>query len=257
MAFADVVEARWGVPMSTTGPDKPARGYGTRQTLAIDDDAHSGSLPFPVVGIGASAGGLEAFSQFLAQLPDDTGMAFVLIQHLDPKHDSKLTDILSKTTRMSVREVTDGMTVSSDHVYVIPPNTNLAIANGNLRLTPRGEGRGQHLTVDHFFNSLAEDSRAAAIGVVLSGTGADGTQGLAQIKAAGGITFAQDEATAKFAGMPQNAAQSGCVDFVLSPSEIARELGRIGRHPYLTKAEAAESTPALAAEVNHFRKIIA
>lgn len=230
---------------------------GARVAPKVFDDDRPGNSSFPIVGIGASAGGLEAFSQLLAHLPDNTGMAFVLVQHLDPKHESKLTDLLSKTTRMPVQEVADGMTVSSDQIYVIPPNTTLVIAQGNMRLAPRGEGRGQHLTVDHFFKSLAEDSQTSAIGVVLSGTGSDGTQGLEEIKAAGGITFAQDEATAKFAGMPQSAARSGCVDFVLSPEEIARELARIGRHPYVARAQIAESGPVLvAAEEEYFRKIL-
>lgn len=213
-----------------------------------------GDSPFPIVGIGASAGGLEAFSQLLAHLPDHIGMAFVLVQHLDPKHESKLADLLSKTTRMPVVEVSDGMAVHSDQIYVIPPNTQLAIAQSHLRLSPRGEGRAHHLTVDHFLKSLAEDSQTGAIGVVLSGTGADGTQGLQEIKAAGGITFAQDAATAKFAGMPQSAVRSGCVDFVLSPEEIARELARIGQHPYVAAAQTEASRPV---GEDTFRKILA
>jgi two-component system CheB/CheR fusion protein len=243
--------------MNSTGPDNGEAISAAREAQQVVDDDRPGNSPFPIVGIGASAGGLEAFSQLLAHLPDNTGMAFVLVQHLDPKHESKLTDLLSKTTRMPIREVTDGMTVCPDQVYVIPPNTNLVIVQGNLRLAPRGEGRAQHLTVDHFFKSLAEDSQAGAIGVVLSGTGSDGARGLEEIKAAGGITFAQDEATARFAGMPQSAARSGCVDFVLSPAEIARELARIGRRPFVAPTWTADPGSAAVTEEDSFRKILA
>ena len=126
--------------MNSTGPDKADANSAAHEAPKVCGDDRPGNSPFPIVGIGASAGGLEAFSQLLAHLPDNTGMAFVLVQHLDPKHESKLTDLLSKITRMPIREVTDGMTASSDQIYVIPPNTSLVIAEGNLRLTPRGEG---------------------------------------------------------------------------------------------------------------------
>jgi two-component system CheB/CheR fusion protein len=199
---------------------------------------------FPIVGIGASAGGLEAFMQLLQALPEHTGMAFVLVQHLDPKHDSRLADLLAKATRMPVREATHGLAPEPDHVYVIAPGTALALAaDGALQVEPRGEaqGGGPHLPIDQFFKSLAARRAGAAIGVVLSGTGTDGTLGLEEIKAAGGITFAQDEASAKFAGMPLAALHSGCVDLVLPPERIAAELARIGRHPYLAPAAAGEA----------------
>ena len=194
---------------------------------------------FPIVGIGASAGGLEAFTQLLRALPEHTGMAFVLIQHLDPSHDSKLADLLAKATQMPVREATPGLTVQPDHVYVIAPNTRLTLGTeGALLIEPRGEGHGPHLPIDHFFKSLAEQRQGGAIGVVLSGTGSDGTLGLEEIKAAAGITMAQDPASAKHAGMPQSALDSGCIDLVLPPEGIARELARIGRHPCMEPAPA-------------------
>ncbi|MGQ0594541.1 MAG: chemotaxis protein CheB [Gammaproteobacteria bacterium] len=225
------------------------------------DAAHEDERPengkFPVVAIGASAGGLEAFSQLLAQLPDDTGMGFVLVQHLDPKHESKLVDLLAKFTRMPVQEAAQDLAVRPDHIYIIPPNTTLSIAAGVLQLEPRGEARGPHLPIDHFFKSLAEERQTAAIGVILSGTGTDGTLGLEEIKAAGGITFAQDEQTAKHPGMPLSALRSGCIDRVLSPAEIARELARIGRHPYLVPAETEARAPEAAAEASHFKNILA
>jgi two-component system CheB/CheR fusion protein len=191
------------------------------------------SLPFPVAGIGASAGGLDAFTQLLQNLRADTGMAFVLVQHLDPAHASALTQLLSRATSLPVHEVTNNLRVEANHVYVIPPNTCMAIHQGILKLRPRHEQGGKlHHSIDYFFESLAEDLGARAIGVVLSGTASDGTMGLEAIKAEGGITFAQDE-TAKYDSMPHSAVGAGCVDFVLSPERIAKELARIGKHPYL------------------------
>src|SRR5262249_15539471 len=157
----------------------------------------------------------EAASQLLEALPGDTGMAFVLVQHLDPKHESKLDTILAKATPMPVHEALHGMRVEPNNIYIIPPNTTMTIAGGVLQLTRRGEAPGKHLPVDSFFKSLAEDRQSGAIGVILSGTGSDGTLGLEDIKAAGGITFAQDEESAKYPGMPLNALRSGCVDVAL------------------------------------------
>ncbi|HTQ80005.1 MAG TPA: chemotaxis protein CheB, partial [Thermoanaerobaculia bacterium] len=189
---------------------------------------------FPIVGIGASAGGLEAFRQLLGAMPLDTGMGFVLVQHLSPTHVSQLPEILARTTALPVTEVEDEPQVEPNHVYVIPPARKMCIQGGALRLLPR-EQHGEQ-TIDYFLHSLAEDQSSLAIGVILSGTATDGTLGLEEIKAAGGITFAQDE-TAQQSGMPGSAIASGCVDFVLSPSEIAEELGRISRHPLVARAE--------------------
>lgn len=142
---------------------------------------------FPIVGIGASAGGLEAFTQLLHHLPSDSGMAFVLVPHLDPKHESFLKELLSKATRMPVNEVTNGMPVEPNHVYIIPPNKNMGISERVLILTPRTEEiRGQHMPIDRFFSSLATDQRNSAIGVILSGTASDGSLGLKAIKEEGG-----------------------------------------------------------------------
>src|SRR5579871_4921831 len=223
----------------------------------VGEEEQPGDDPLPIVGIGASAGGLEAVSHLLAALPDTTGMGFVLVQHLDPKHESRLVDLLAKTTRMPVVEATHGLSVRRDQVYVIPPNTTLTIAQGVLQLTPRSETHGPHLSIDHFLKSLAEDRGTGAIGVILSGTGSDGTLGLEQVKDAGGITFAQDDQSAKHSGMPQSAVRSGCVDLVLSPQEIARELTRIGQHPYLSPAPTAQHATAAVAEENGFKKILA
>lgn len=189
--------------------------------------------PFPIVAVGASAGGLDAYTDFFHALPVDTGMAFVLIQHLDPKHRSLLAEILSKATKMPVEEVRAGGKIQPDRVYVIPANKFMAINQGAFRLTPRGTEAGQHLSINFFMRSLAEERKSSAIGIVLSGTGSDGTVGLENIKAEGGITFAQDPSTARFDGMPRSAIDSGCVDFVLPPEGMAVELRRIQHHPYV------------------------
>jgi two-component system CheB/CheR fusion protein len=197
-----------------------------------DFDERGEGASFPIVGVGASAGGLEAFTQLLKALPVDAGMAFVLVQHLAPTHTSALAEILSRATKMPVTEVQDELTVEPNHVYVIPPAQSMIIVGGALQLLPRGGG-GVHRPVDQFFRALAQEQGHQAIGVVLSGTASDGTVGLEAIKAEGGITFAQD-ATAQHEGMPHSAIASGCVDFVLPPHEIAREIVRIGQHPYAT-----------------------
>src|SRR5271165_5117717 len=213
---------------------------------------------FVVVGVGASAGGLEALSDLLANLPEKTGMAVVVVQHLDPQHESKLSNLLSRVTHLPVVEATQDLAVQSDHVYVIPKNTTMTIAQGVLQLAPRGGVRGTHLPIDLFLKSLAEDRQSAVIGVILSGTGSDGTLGMEEIKAAGGITFAQDEVSSKYSGMPQSAARSGCVDLVLPPDQIARELARIGQHSYVAPDQAAQAGAGPSAEDDiHFRKILA
>ena len=188
---------------------------------------------YPIVGVGASAGGFEAFRELLKALPSDSGLALVLVQHLDPGHESLLAKLLSNATAMPVREVEEGMAVEPNHVYVIPPNKTMGIRNGTLHLIARGEPAAKHLPVDYFLASLAEDRGNRAVGVILSGTASDGTLGLKAIKAEGGITFAQDSQSAKYDGMPRSAIAAGCVDLVLPPEAIARELSRIGRHPYL------------------------
>ncbi|GAB2799609.1 hypothetical protein GCM10027275_51890 [Rhabdobacter roseus] len=176
---------------------------------------------FPVVGIGASAGGLEAFRKLLKAIPEKSGMAYVLVQHLAPTHESHLPELLQKVTSIPVLEIADEIKVEPDHIYILPSNKMLVANDGVLQLSPRPTKKGKlNLPIDLFFTSLAEIHQSNAIGVVLSGTGNDGTQGLKAIKEYGGITFAQDEASAAHAGMPQSAAQAGVVDFVLPPEEI-------------------------------------
>ncbi len=190
--------------------------------------------PFSIVGIGASAGGLEAFTQMLGALPVDTGMAFVLVPHLAPNYASQMAEILGRATAMQVTEAGGEPRVQPNRVYVIPPDRNMIISQGVLQLLPREKTPNQYRPIDFFFRSLAEDQGDRAIGVILSGTASDGTLGLEEIKAEGGITFAQD-GTAQESSMPQSAIASGCVDFVLPPAEIANEIGRIARHPHGTK----------------------
>ncbi|MGA8220373.1 MAG: chemotaxis protein CheB [Candidatus Acidiferrales bacterium] len=209
--------------------------------------AETGSNPpgekdgFLIVAIGASAGGIEAFSELIRNLPADTGMAFVLVQHLDPKHKSILTEIVSRETSMRVAEAKEDMAVEPNKVYVIPPNAGMTILEGTLHLMPRGDSHGQHMVVDQFMRSLAEDQRNKAIGVILSGTGTDGTLGMGEIQAHGGVTFAQDETSAKYDGMPRSVIAAGSVDYVLPPKGIARELARIANHPYVTHSRTTEA----------------
>lgn len=231
-------------PRVRRSPDKSCTSPATTRS-AHARSGQSEPKRVPIVGIGASAGGLEAFTQLLGALPSDTGLAYVLVQHLDPKHQSMLAALLSHATTLPIQEARDGMRPEANHVYVIPPNTSLAILNGRLSLIPRTEERGQHLPVDFFFRSLAADQKSRAIGVILSGTASDGTEGMRAIKAEGGLTFSQDEKSAKYNGMPHSAIAAGVVDFVLPPQGIALELARFARHPYVAQPMAAQTEEVL------------
>jgi two-component system, chemotaxis family, CheB/CheR fusion protein len=201
---------------------------------------------FPTVGVGASAGGLEAMTQLLQSLPANPGVALVLVQHLDPTHESALSSILGRATSLPVAEARNGVVLAPNQVYIIPPNKLMVVSNGRLKLSPR-QPADTMLAVDHFFHSLAENEGNRAVGVILSGNGSDGTQGCLAIKAAGGFTIAQEEKTAKYPAMPASAVAAGCVDAVLPPELIARELARLAGHPYMapiTEPEGADSPPA-------------
>jgi two-component system CheB/CheR fusion protein len=191
---------------------------------------------FPVAGIGGSAGALDSFTRLLQALPNDTGIAFIFVQHLDPHHASQLSEILARSTSMPVHNVEDGMSLRPNEVFVIPPNATMILENGLLRLTRRHPGL--HLPVDAFFESLARAQGSRAIGVVLSGNASDGSQGVIAIKGECGLTFAQDEASAQHAGMPRNAVATGAIDYVLPPPEIARELVSLSRHPFVRTLQA-------------------
>jgi len=181
---------------------------------------------FPVVGIGASAGGLDAFKRLLKAIPENSGMAFVLVQHLDPNHESVLPELLQKVTNIPVLVISDDIKVAPDHIYIIPSNKMLVANDGILQLSPRPSKNKteRNLPIDLFFTSLAEVHQSHAIGVILSGTGSDGTQGLKVIKEHGGFTFAQDELSAAYDGMPHSAVLADVVDFILPPEEITKKL---------------------------------
>ncbi|MGJ5818840.1 chemotaxis protein CheB [Paludibaculum fermentans] len=210
----------------------------------------------PVVGIGASAGGSEAFTALLKHLPPDSGMAFVLIQHLDPNQHSQLSELLSKACRMPVQEVVADTAVSPDHVYVISPGVCLSLSNDHLRVEQREPGL--NLPIDHFLLSLAREKSSNAIGIVLSGTASDGSLGLKAIKAEGGITFAQEPASAKFEGMPRSAIAAGVVDFILPPAEIAKRVVRLAQHPYVARKsdQAEEAGQAAEVELNRIFRLL-
>ncbi|MBI3556807.1 MAG: hypothetical protein HY074_11130 [Deltaproteobacteria bacterium] len=232
-----------------TQPAKPAakKGRARKNVKLAPTPPQAG---FPVVAIGASAGGLEAIREILSNLPVNTGMGFVVIQHLDPSHESMTAEILSRSTRMHVREIKDGMVVMPDNIYVIPSNCNLGFSQGRLKILPRSETRGQHLPLDHFLRALAAERSTHAIGVVLSGTASDGTQGLRAIKAEGGITLVQEPESAKYDGMPRSAIASGAVDIIRDPKGLAAELVSIARHPYvIPRATDVESEPLKKSEI--------
>ena len=197
--------------------------------------------PFPVVAIGASAGGLEAVTQLLQNLSPNTGMAYIYVQHLSPNHESILVALLSKITKMKVQNIEGMEKMVPNNVYVIPYNRDIEVRDGHIGLIPRPKNKSSNLSIDVLFSSLAETHKENVIGIVLSGAASDGTRGLMEIKEAGGITFAQDD-SAKFASMPQSAIAAGAVDFILSPKEIAKELVWMSKHPLL-KRKAAKLPP--------------
>ncbi|MGE4073016.1 MAG: chemotaxis protein CheB [Lysobacterales bacterium] len=189
---------------------------------------------FPIVGIGASAGGLAAFEAFFSGMPVDAdpGMAFVLVQHLAPDHKSLLSELIRRCTRMQVFEVLDGMVVQNNCIYIIPPNRDMAFLNGALQLLEPSAPRGQRLPIDFFFRSLAQDRGRQAIGIVLSGTGSDGTQGIRAIKGESGMVMAQDPESTEFDGMPRSAIATGMVDFELPPAEMPARLMTYAQHAF-------------------------
>ncbi|MBN1590478.1 MAG: PAS domain-containing protein [Pirellulales bacterium] len=185
---------------------------------------------FPIVGIGASAGGLEALEAFFRAMPPDAGIGFVLVVHLDPKHVSILPEILQKYTTMPVCQAKDGVRVEPNHVYVIPPNQELAILHGTLQLMELSRPRGANLPIDLFFRALAQDQQQNAVCIVLSGTGCDGTLGVQAIKGEMGMVMVQDEESAKYAGMPHSAISTGLADYVLPPAKMPSQLIQYTSH---------------------------
>jgi two-component system CheB/CheR fusion protein len=210
--------------------------------------------PFPVVAIGASAGGLDAMMELLKYLPSNTGMAFIYVQHLSPDHKSMLTEILSNKTKMKVQEIDDMDKIKPNNIFIIPYNKGIEVTDGHIKLIPRSEG-STPISIDILFSSLAQAQKERVIGIVLSGSASDGTIGIKDIKHEGGLTFAQDD-TAKFTSMPHSAIAAGVVDFVLSPKEIALELARLSKHPYLKTKSAKVNNEDLIEDSNPDLRII-
>lgn len=192
-----------------------------------------------IVGIGASAGGLEALVGLVSHLSADSGLAYVLVQHLDPTHESQLSAILTRAAPIPVIDAVDGVRLEANHAYVIPPNALMTVRDGHLRVAKGGRPLGVQTVIDEFFRSLAEVRGSDAVGVIRSGAGSDGSQGITAIKEYGGITLAQDPRSAQFPGMPESAIATKCVDFVLAPQQIAEQLALIARHSAIPSDSAA------------------
>ena len=227
----------------TLGPQAETAQADGAGTSAPVDAARRANLGFPVVGIGASAGGLEALEAFFSSCPSDSGMAYVVIQHLSPDHQSLMAEILSRRTTMPVTEVRDGLAVVPDHVYVIAPGRTLTLSDGHFHLGQPVELRGHRRPVDDFFRSLAEEQKEKAIIVVLSGTGTNGTAGAQAVKAAGGICIAQNPESAAFPGMPRSLIHAGYADQVLEAHQIPEMLVRFRSHPYLDDVQGTGNGP--------------
>ncbi len=217
--------------MKTTS--KPGRRTKSRSVLVKTPAAPAAKTAFPVVGIGASAGGLEALELFLGRVPKRSGLAFVIVQHLDPTHKGILSELLQRVTAMKVVQARDRMTVAPDCVYVIPPNKDMSILHGVLHLLVPTAPRGLRLPIDFFFRSLAQDQQERSIGVILSGMGSDGTLGMRAIKEAAGVVLVQDPATAKFDGMPRSAIDAGLGNIVAPAEELPAKLLAFLKRPPL------------------------
>lgn len=234
---------------------KPARKPRERAKKLAEPGIVTGPpVEFPIVGIGASAGGLEAFEQFFKHMPPDAGMAFVLVQHLDPTHKSILTELVKRFTAMRVNEIQDAMTVEPNTVYVIPPNCYLAILHGKLLLLEPTKVPGLRVPIDFFFRSLAEDRKERAICIVLSGTGTEGAMGLRAIKGEGGMGMVQDPESAKYDGMPRSAVATGLADYILPPEKMPEQLISYVGHALVKSLDKA--TRPIAQDTNLLAKVL-
>jgi two-component system CheB/CheR fusion protein len=204
--------------------DSPADGK------SAGEDTKNTPPELPIVGIGASAGGLEALEALFAAMPEESGMAFVVLQHLSPDFESRMVELLARRTRIPIQQVTDGVVVEPDHIYLIPPRKDMILSGGHLLLTDKDPGRGLTLPIDHFLRSLAGDAGRGAIAVILSGTGSDGSRGIKEVHEAGGLVIAQDPRSARFDGMPRSAIDTGVVDLELAPAAIPETLVRHRAH---------------------------
>ena len=231
---------------------KESEGALDSKVIEVQETVEKEAARFPIVGIGASAGGLAAFEAFFSAMPADAdpGMGFVLVQHLAPDHKSILTDLIRRYTRMQVSEVEDGMAVKPNCAYIIPPNRDMAFLNGTLQLLEPFAPRGQRLPIDFFFRSLAQDQHERAICIVLSGTGSDGTLGVRTVKGEGGMAMAQNPESTEFDGMPRSAIATGLVDYILPPAEMPAQLiayaaHAFGKRPRLIPPSAPKSEDGL------------
>jgi two-component system CheB/CheR fusion protein len=209
-----------------------------------------------VVGIGASAGGLKALQHFVEAIPQDSGFAYVVILHLDPKRESRMGELLQDRTRIPVKQVSTSTPLEADHIYIIPPARDLVVRAGTLELRQRGE-RSEHAPVDLFFLTLAESCGAAGVGVILSGTGSDGAAGIRYIREAGGTTVAQSPEEAEYDGMPVSAIATGLIDLVLPSAQIPKELVRLRHHPARLVEGSAENGDIDAALARYSRRCAA
>src|SRR5665213_1871257 len=227
-----------------------------RYRMGKVNEGSTSSLQFPVVGIGASAGGLDAVRAFLQALPAKSGMAYVFIQHLSPEHESNLPELLQKVAPFPVQQITDNLHIEQDHLYIIPQNKVVTAVDGALKLAPLEKKNKKGHTIDLFFSSLGVVHQSFAVGIVLSGALSDGTLGLQVIKSYGGLTFAQDEGSAAFDSMPKSAVKAGVVDFILPPEKIAERLVAIN-HPFhsdYSTGEISETLPQHDGEI--FKQIL-
>src|ERR1035441_10485284 len=238
---------------SWRGLRKPAANSNPTPSPSVDDAPGAHRSTFPIIGIGASAGGLEALELFLKNVPAGSGMAFVIVQHLDPTHKGMLAELLQRGTAMKDMQVKDRTRVQPECVYVIPPNKDLSILHGVLHLLHPVAPRGLRLPIDAFFRSLAEDAGERSIGVILSGMGTDGTLGLKAIKGKVGVVFVQDPVTAKFDGMPRSAVDAGLADVVAPVEALPGKIIAYLHHvPLMAKPGLAEEDQGHSA----FKKVV-
>ncbi|HEX5058898.1 MAG TPA: chemotaxis protein CheB [Kofleriaceae bacterium] len=217
-------------------------------SLPTSGHEHQHAASFPIIGIGASAGGLEALEVFLARVPRQAGAAFVIVQHLDPQYKGMLVELLQRVTQLQVIEAGDGTPVQPEHVYVIPPGKDMSLLHGSLHLLPQASARGRVLPIDFFFRSLAQDQGERSIGVILSGMGTDGTLGLRAVKEAAGATFVQSPDSAKFDSMPRSAIDAGLADVVAAVEELpARILSYRDHAPFISSHDEMRVTDAQSA----------
>ncbi|MDN3515147.1 MAG: PAS domain-containing protein [Candidatus Brocadia sp.] len=236
-------------PLNAQSPNKSASP--SRKKKALPEKIEKKT--FPIVGIGASAGGLEAFEQFFSCMPSESGIAFVLVPHLDPNHTSMMPDLLRRYTTMKVVEIKDKMRVEPDRIYIIPPNKDMSMHDGFLHLSAPQEPHGLRMPIDFFFRSLAEDCGERAICIILSGNGTDGTMGLRAIHGVGGMSMVQDVNTAKYDGMPKSAIGTGLSDYVLTVEKMPAQLDSYIKHTFLKKAvkipSVTDKTPDLVQKI--------